>query len=306
MKDHGAGGIHEPGLRRAGEAGPTTAELRALTARVSALEFPPPPAAGGNTYVFHCFEGNSYGAGGTSFPGARVGDKVLFALNFIGSTPVLQEQDVSTWEAVITVNDQIQQTNTADLHTVVFLVVLQRGAPIPMTSGAASAADLNALTNQVAAQIAALTASLTAAATAAAALTARVAAIEATDPAGTQLNAFLGVILPGFAINQDLPDADSDIQSGMGRYTMRSGTQTADRTLTLLGPPSPGWVTQLPGLFVTIVHEGANPSFLLHVMNGGPAGGELLEFGSFGSTDWMAQFVFDGTNWLLEKYCRLN
>lgn len=74
-------------------------------------------------YRKYCFYGNS-GAGGISVPGARVGDEVI---TLVGVYGVSGDQSVK-FEAVVTVQDQLQQTDAGDLSDNQYVVVLKHPA----------------------------------------------------------------------------------------------------------------------------------------------------------------------------------
>lgn len=74
-------------------------------------------------YRKSCFYGNA-GVGGVSLPGARVGDVVITLVGVYGATG----DQSAKFEAVVTVQDQIQQTNGADLSENQYVVVLKHPA----------------------------------------------------------------------------------------------------------------------------------------------------------------------------------
>lgn len=84
-----------------------------------------PPAGSGVTAIVGGAIEGANGAGGYSLPGARVGDRKIFEFSFVESNnPKIQNS--TCFEDVISVNDQVRQTNESDLQGTPFVVLFVR------------------------------------------------------------------------------------------------------------------------------------------------------------------------------------
>ncbi len=113
-----------------GDGAPKLAEiLTRLTSAVAELQ---EGGGGGKTYLSQLAKGSS-GAGPVSLPGALVGDVLISVTeaNGVGLLDGSHEHNLAElplrFETVITVNDQIQQNSTEDIHPISLLFFLQRG-----------------------------------------------------------------------------------------------------------------------------------------------------------------------------------
>lgn len=73
--------------------------------------------------IIHGTVAGNNGIGGCSAPGLKIGDILMWALMSGNSSVLSGNQEL---EAVVTVDDQIQQIDAADLSSHVFTVVLIR------------------------------------------------------------------------------------------------------------------------------------------------------------------------------------
>lgn len=69
-------------------------------------------------------DGNN-GPGPVSFPGAKVGDVVVDILGWVTGGGTMLNDNMSEFESIISVNDQIQQTSMANLSTNTYRFLLQ-------------------------------------------------------------------------------------------------------------------------------------------------------------------------------------
>lgn len=171
------------------------------------------------------------------------------------------------------------------------------GSAATAAAAAASAAQTTASTGVTNAATAQSTANAAGVAAAAAQSTAN----DAASAAATALN----IAQLDHYFSQDLPDADTSIDGAGGTYGVyyvrapgSVGTYTANHDVTL------DTVGAIPKQQLIIATEAANGlTRTMTVINGGVGAGTLLTFDV--TTKWKAIFIFDGTNWFLDRQIRL-